>query len=89
MDCPVDPPAQDNDPGQCSAIVTYTTATATDNCVVDVETYSPNSGSPLPVGTTSVRFTAIDTSDNEAQCTFDIVIEDNEVRWFRMPNETD
>ena len=66
-----------------------TTATATDNCGVDVETYSPDSGSPLPVGTTAVRFTAIDGSDNEGQCTFNVEIVDSEVRWFRVLNETD
>ncbi|MGB6037255.1 MAG: HYR domain-containing protein, partial [Cryomorphaceae bacterium] len=67
----------DNDAGLCSAVVSFA-ATATDNCNNVSVTYSPNSGSTFPVGTTTVTATADDGNGNTSQCSFDVVVSDNE-----------
>ena len=66
------------DPGQCSAVVSYT-VTATDNCpgmppiIID-----PPPGSVFPKGTTTVTVKATDASGNTATGTFTVTVEDKE-----------
>lgn len=63
-----------NDPGKCTAMVTYTT-TATD-CNLDTITFSPASGSEFPIGTTTVTITAKDKSGNTSTSTFTVTVND-------------
>ena len=68
----------DNDPGNCTAVVTWDVPTTTDNCEVFEITGSHASGDAFPVGTTTVVYTIVDPSGNTVQCTFDITVVDNE-----------
>ncbi len=67
-----------NDLGNCSAIVTWTAPTATDNCAIQTFTSSHNSGDAFIVGTTTVTYTATDIHGNSSTCSFDVVVTDNE-----------
>ena len=70
---------QDNDLGDCGAIVTFADPVATDNCPGTITySYSPASGSYFSVGTTTVTATAEDVAGNTATCTFDVTISDTE-----------
>ena len=62
------------DAGQCSAVVNFTIPTATDACGTATVVASPVSGSTFPVGTTVVTLTATDQSNNTAQCTFTVTV---------------
>ncbi|MEE8403886.1 MAG: HYR domain-containing protein [candidate division Zixibacteria bacterium] len=73
-----------NDPGQCSAIVTYS-ASITDNCAGASISCSPASGSVFPVGTTTVTCIAIDAAGNADTCTFDITVNDTEAPVATCP----
>ncbi|HMJ66181.1 MAG TPA: HYR domain-containing protein, partial [Candidatus Binatia bacterium] len=76
VNCPVNIVVA-NDPGQCSAVVTYTT-TAADNCPGVSVVCAPASGSVFPKGTSSVACTATDASGNKAQCGFTVTVLDKE-----------
>jgi len=71
--CP-DPIVMDNDVGDCSAMVSFDDATATDNCSVTVtlDEGSLASGSAFPVGETTVGFTAVDLAGNDVSCMFTV-----------------
>ena len=58
---------KDNDPGQCSAVVTWSTVLANDNCGATL-TASHSSGTSFLLGTTQVSFTATDSSGNMDSC---------------------
>lgn len=80
-DCPADI-TQPKDAGSCSAEVTWTEPTATDNCsapgdILVIQNHFP--GDEFPVGKTTVQYTFIDEAGNPAQCVFDITIEDPEI----------
>ena len=77
-DCPGDIMVS-NDPGNCSASVTWTAPTATDNSgSADLESnFEP--GAVFPVGTTRVTYTATDAAGNQATCSFDVTVVDNEL----------
>ncbi|MDC8004567.1 HYR domain-containing protein [Aureisphaera galaxeae] len=79
ISCPSDVTTS-NDPGMCSAIVTFADAITLDNCgtVTVAQTGGLPSGSDFPVGTSTVEFTATDGSGNTTVCTFNITVEDNE-----------
>lgn len=71
-----------NDAGLCSAVATFTDATATDvnNDLVSIEqTGGPASGSVFTVGTTEIEFTAIDAAGNTVICTFNVIVNDTEL----------
>lgn len=60
--------------GLCSAVVNFN-VTATDNCDSVTVACTPPSGSPFPVGTTSVSCTATDTSNNTSSpCNFTVTV---------------
>ncbi|OSZ80048.1 hypothetical protein CAP36_01940 [Chitinophagaceae bacterium IBVUCB2] len=59
--------------GQCSAVVTFPAATASDNCSATVSS-SPASGSVFPAGITTVIQTATDPSGNTATCSFTVTV---------------
>lgn len=66
-----------NDTVSCDPIVSYALPTFSDNCLVslvqtDLTGYS--SGSVFPVGTTTLEYTTIDSSENTGTCQFSIEI---------------
>jgi hypothetical protein len=74
-----------NDPGQCSAIVSFATP-ATDNCPGVSVLVQPPSGSSFPKGTTLVTATATDGAGHVAQCTFHVTVNDCENPTLNCPN---
>jgi hypothetical protein len=76
-----------NDPGQCSAVVTYTAPVGTDNCPgsVTVQTGGLGSGSTFVVGTSNEVFTVTDAAGNSANCTFTITVNDVEAPEITCP----
>jgi len=69
---------QTADAGNCSAVVTWTPPTATDNCSVDTLVGSHAPGDTFPVGTTTVTYTATDVNTNTSSTTFTITVTDDE-----------
>lgn len=73
-------------PGLCTAPISYTAPTYTDNCApttgVAVRVSGPASGSQFPVGTTNVIFRATDAAGNSTQCTMQVTVTDNEPPTF-------
>jgi hypothetical protein len=61
-------------PAPTSTVVTFPPPTASDNCPGVTVVCVPPSGSPFPVGTTTVTCTATDASGNTATCSFTIKI---------------
>ena len=66
-----------NDPGECSAVVTYS-ASASDNCPGVTVSLNPPSGTAFPVGETTVIATATDAHQNSTSCSFKVTVIDNE-----------
>lgn len=74
--CPSDIEVDANT-GECTAIVSYPNATATDNCDGDpaIELISgPASGSEFVVGVTTIVFEATDESGNTTTCSFTVTV---------------
>jgi gliding motility-associated-like protein len=70
---------QNNTPGQCSANVTWTAPTATDNCTNPL---TPTGNMPpgnFPVGTATVTYTATDAAGNTATCSFTVTVNDTQL----------
>ncbi len=57
-----------------NAVATWTAPTVVDNCSPVVLTNSHSSGASFPIGTTTVTYTAKDTSNNTATCTFIVTV---------------
>ena len=57
-----------------TAVVNFPPPTASDNCPGVTVVCNPPSGSPLPVGTTTVTCTATDASGNMATCSFTVTV---------------
>ena len=78
---------QGTDSNQCSAVVTYTTPTAGDNCPgVGAVTCSPASGSTFPTGTTTVSCSATDAAGNNGSCSFTVTVNDTESPSITCPS---
>jgi hypothetical protein len=73
------------DPGLCSAVVTFTAPTATDNCPGVTVSCSPASGTAFPKGTTTVTCTATDASGNQSTCQFTVTVNDTEAPKITCP----
>ncbi len=58
----------------CSAVATWTSPNFTDNCSVAVLSYSHESGSTFPEGTTIVTITATDECGNAQSVTFNVTV---------------
>ncbi|MBX7242026.1 MAG: HYR domain-containing protein [Bacteroidia bacterium] len=58
----------------CSAAVSWTTPTATDNCPGVTITGNYTSGDIFPVGVTTVTYTTTDVAGNTALCSFNITV---------------
>jgi len=82
--CP-DDITQDNDLGQCSAVVTWATPTASDNCEVASVVCAPPSGSTFPVGESTVTCTATDVNGHTKECSFKVTVKDNEAPTITCP----
>src|SRR5204863_9598184 len=75
-----------NDPGQCTAVVTYATPTASDNCPgVSAVTCTPASGSTFPKGTTTVSCSATDASGNSGSCGLSVTVTDTQAPTIACP----
>jgi hypothetical protein len=70
--------SQSNDLGDCSAVVTWTEATAADACATHTMASTHNPGDTFPVGTTTVTYTATDPAGNSTDASFDITVTDDE-----------
>jgi hypothetical protein len=82
--CP-SPITTSTDPNQCSAIVNYTTPTASDNCPGVTVACSPASSTAFPKGTTLVTCTATDASTLTASCSFNVTVTDNQPPSITCP----
>ena len=69
---------QGNDVGDCSAAVTWTLPTATDNCEMDTLISSHASGDVFQVGETVVTYTATDAAGNDSIASFKVTVTDTE-----------
>ena len=65
------------DPVDCDTTVTWTEPMALDNCSA-ILTKSHNPGDVFQIGTTTVTYTATDSSGNIEECSFDVVVNDVE-----------
>lgn len=74
-----------NDPGQCSAVVTWNAPIVTDNCGVNTVTSTHSPGSTFPVGVTTVVYTATDNNGNSSTCTFTVTVLDDESPVITCP----
>ena len=62
------------DPGQATAVVTWTEPTVTDNSGTYTVTSTHSSGSSFDIGNTTVTYTVVDESGNEATYSFTITV---------------
>ena len=69
---------QGNDVGDCSAAVTWTLPTATDNCEMDTLISSHASGDVFQLGETVVTYTATDAAGNDSIASFKVTVTDTE-----------
>ncbi len=74
-----------NDPGACSAVVTWEPPTFTDNCGISDVDSKPNPGSLFPIGTTNVVYEAVDEAGNVVTCMFTVTVEDTEDPMLTCP----
>jgi hypothetical protein len=78
--------SMNNDPGQCSAAVSYATPVGTDNCpgASTSQTAGLASGSNFPVGTTTNTF-VVTAGGGTATCSFTVTVNDNEAPAISCP----
>lgn len=76
-----------NDPGQCSAVASYSPPTATDNCPGPFVQFLSGlgSGSAFPVGISTETYVAIDSASNRDTCSFTVTVLDNEAPVISCP----
>lgn len=74
------------DPAACGAVVNFS-VTAMD-CVTSTITFSQNSGTFFPVGTTVVSVVATDAFGNERNTTFDVIVTDDEDPTVSLGDQT-
>ncbi|TRO66994.1 HYR domain-containing protein [Christiangramia sabulilitoris] len=77
---------KNNDAGNCGAVVTFETPTVTDDSgsITPTRTDSSglNSGDVFPVGETTISFEADDGVNDPVECSFTIIVSDNESPVF-------
>jgi hypothetical protein len=74
-----------NDAGQCTAVVNYTTPTPTDNCPGASVVCVPAAGSAFPIGPTTVTCTATDAGGLTGTCSFTVTVTDAEAPSVSCP----
>lgn len=86
ISCP-SPITHGTDSNACTAVVTFT-PTASDNCPLGPTPIacSPASGATFPKGVTTVACTATDASNNPAQCSFAVTVNDTQAPIIACPN---
>ncbi|MBI5914487.1 MAG: HYR domain-containing protein [Bacteroidetes bacterium] len=85
--CPADI-SQSTDAGDCTAVVTWATPTAVDNCANVTITCTPPSGTAFPVGDSTVVCIAEDASGNRDTCEFVVTVFDGEAPALDCPGDT-
>ncbi len=75
-----------NDPGMCTAVVTWTLPNAQDNCTATLSS-NFNSGDAFPVGVTTVIYVATDPSGNIDTDSFTITVSDTELPVVICPSD--
>ncbi|MFV8225658.1 HYR domain-containing protein, partial [Christiangramia aquimixticola] len=77
----------DNDENECGAVVSFDPPAATDNCEIEsvIQTEGPASGSQFPIGTTTVTYTATDTSGNTSTTSFTVTVADSQSPMVECP----
>ncbi|MBK8269634.1 MAG: HYR domain-containing protein [Planctomycetes bacterium] len=70
--------------GTCSAIASWTEPTVIDNApgATISQIAGPASGASFPVGSTTIRYSAMDAAGNTAMCEFDVIVADDETPAF-------
>lgn len=66
-----------NDAGMCSAVVSWTPPTASDNCSATLSS-NENPGNTFPVGTTTVTYITTDAAGNADTASFTVTVTDTE-----------
>ena len=76
-----------NDPGQCSAVVSYNAPVGQDNCpdANTTQTAGLGNGSTFPVGTTTETYEVTDAAGNTATCSFTVTVNDTEDPTITCP----
>jgi HYR domain. len=75
-----------NEPGKCSAVVTYANPTFADNCSATLSLVSGlSSGSTFPVGVATIVFRATDPAGNSSSCSFTVRVNDVEPPSITCP----
>jgi len=79
-----------NDLGDCSAAVTISAPTTSDNCTAIVAVTNDfnnttDASDTYPLGTTTVTFTATDDAGNTEDCSFTVTVNDNEAPSITCP----
>jgi hypothetical protein len=80
--------SKNTDAGLCTAGVTYTTPTATDNCSpapTVVRVSGPASGSAFSAGTTTCVWRSTDGASRSSTCSFTVTVTDNQAPGISCP----
>ncbi|HKQ07129.1 MAG TPA: HYR domain-containing protein [Blastocatellia bacterium] len=78
--------SQSTDANACTAVVTYATPTATDNCSgVGAVTCTPASGTAFPKGVSTVTCSVTDASGNAGSCSFTVTVNDTQAPTITCP----
>ncbi len=86
ISCPANV-VRSTDPGLCTAVVSYTSATFSDNCSSAnvVRTSGPASGSAFPKGVTVVTWQATDAVGASVSCSFSVTVNDTQLPTITCP----
>lgn len=86
IDCPPDLTVG-TDAGDCSAVVNFPIPIITENCGGGsiFQTSGPASGSTFNTGSTPITFIATDAVGNSSECTYNIIVEDDEAPEIICP----
>ncbi len=77
-------------PGLCTGVASWNAPGVSDNCSGSsiVQTAGPVSGTPFPIGLTTITYTATDTYSNTRTCSFNVNVVDSEPGTITCPNDT-
>lgn len=76
-----------SDANSCGRNVSWTQPIASDNCSGVALTGTHLPGDFFPIGTTTVTYTATDSSDNTSTCSFDVTIVDDIAPMITCPDD--